>query len=148
MFYIPKKLILIFLGLILLFTAHRLLFILYNFSICSKNGIGLLLKSFGKAIPLDISTACYACILSLILVILQYALNKKIIYRIHQVYLSAIVFISTLIAVADIVVYEIMNTKIHFQLLYHLKHPSEVFRSAPTSVFLIGFPFILIFTFF
>jgi phosphoglycerol transferase MdoB-like AlkP superfamily enzyme len=75
-------------------------------------------------------------------------LNKKIIYRIHQVYLCAIVFISTLIAVADIVVYEIMNTKIHFQLLYHLKHPSEVFRSAPTSVFLIGFPFILIFTFF
>jgi len=148
MFYIPKKLVLIFLGLMLLFTAHRLLFILCHFSICSKKGFGLLMESFGYAIPLDISTACYVCILSLILIILQYAINKKIIYRIHQVYLCAIVFISTLVAVADIVVYQTMNTKIHFQLLYHLKHPSEVFHSAPTSVFLIGFSFILIFTFF
>ncbi|MFI5187499.1 MAG: LTA synthase family protein [Chitinophagales bacterium] len=148
MFYIPKKIALIFLGLMLLFTLHRLLFILYNFSLCSEKGIGLLLESFGNAIPLDVSTACYACILSLILIILQYSLNKKIIYRIHQVYLCTIVFISTLVAVSDLVVYKIMNTKIHFQLLYHLEHPTEVLRSAPTPVFLIGLPFILIFTFF
>src|SRR5947207_1423632 len=148
MLYISKKLVLIFLGLMLLFTAHRLLFILYYFSICSKEGFGLLMESFGYAIPLDISTACYACILSLILIILEYAINKKIIYRVHQVYLCAIVFVSTLVAVSDIVVYGTMNTKIHFQLLYHLRHPLEVFQSAPISVFLIGFSFVFIFTFF
>src|ERR1051326_2738763 len=148
MLYIARKLVLIFLGLMVLFAAHRLFFVLFHFSICSKEGIGLLMESFAYAIPLDISTACYACILSLILVLLEYLVNKKIIHRIHQVYLCVIVSISTLVAVADIVVYETMNTKIHFQLLYHLRHPLEVFQSAPLSVFLIGFPFIFIFTFF
>src|SRR5438552_17507453 len=100
MLYISRKLVLIFLGLMLLFAALRLLFILYHFSVCCKEGFGLLMESFAYAIPLDISTACYACILSLSMIILEYAIYKKIFYRIHQVYSGTIVFLATVAIIA------------------------------------------------
>ena len=146
MFYIPNKLLRVFLSFLLLFTLHRVLFVIYHFKACNKLRFPLLLRSFYEALPLDISTACYLGLIPFLLILLYYLFNKKILLVILKIYLCFFVFITTIIAVADIIVYKEMNVKIHFKLLYHLKHPAEVFQSASTPVFLAGWLFIFVFT--
>ncbi|MFM2048356.1 MAG: hypothetical protein RI955_904 [Bacteroidota bacterium] len=148
MYTFIKKTIVLFFIFLLAFACDRLFFLLFNSSQHLHNFDAIdILKLLYKPLPLDISTACYAIALPLVLGLFIFNLKSKWIDCFQQYYVVIILFLTNLFSAIDIVVYREMGVKIHFKLFSHVQHPSEVFKSVALSYWIIGITAIVIFTY-
>ncbi len=117
----------------------RCLFLLYFIVEILHNNTSLdALKSFAFALPLDLSMVSYICILPSILFTIYRATNIKYCYSAIKIYTYILLILASIFSLADILVYKEMGVKIHFKLLSHILHPSELFLTVSAFTFFIS----------
>jgi phosphoglycerol transferase MdoB-like AlkP superfamily enzyme len=131
---------------LLLFFINRIFFICYQFPI----GLRIakkedLYKAIYAGYKLDVSTSAILVGLPLLLALLFYFFQKKIIKQILIVLVSILIFGYNLTAIGDAGIYHEWNAKINVQALAHFQHPSEVLKTISWQLFIIG---LLVFTLF
>ncbi len=136
--YLPRQIAKLLVALMVVFALQRLLFVSVLWHDCMAGGVANYLLCFFYAWSLDLSTACYVAAILLIPTTLYIFYPNLVLKNIQRRLLQLVLFVSTFIAYADIIVYKEMTVKIHFKLLSHLTHPQEVFQSISLKSWLIG----------
>jgi phosphoglycerol transferase MdoB-like AlkP superfamily enzyme len=129
-----------FLYYLLLFAICRLVFLLYFFQEVSSEGTQYFFLSLWKALPLDLSAACYLLFIPLILYTLSYLFPHVVFSGILKIYLLITTFLIIFLSIAEIGIYREVHVKLYFNLLSHLKHADEILRSVswPLLITLLG----------
>ncbi|MCX6350320.1 MAG: sulfatase-like hydrolase/transferase [Bacteroidetes bacterium] len=145
MFWIPLKLIRLFIFWLLFFATGRLVFAAYYFS--KFKGVSTLdfLSIFYHAIKLDTSAISYLLVIPLVLFIAAWFINSKLFLRINHLYTYLMILVVSIITAGEITLYAEWGTKLDYKAVIHLAHPSEVFATAtPEHYFTTIFGWIII----
>lgn len=118
----------------LLFAVCRLIFLVYFFNIVTKESTGVLFQSLWQAIPLDVSAASYLLIIPVLLLLCGSYLSNNIYGTLLKSYLVVTTVAIVLLSTAEIGVYREVHVKVYFNLLTHLLHFTELFRSISYSL--------------
>jgi phosphoglycerol transferase MdoB-like AlkP superfamily enzyme len=114
---------------LLLFALCRSIFLLYFAGQITQSGWSIIFRSLYKALPLDVSTACYLLLLPLLILLMANFLFRKGMISTLRVYLFVTALLYTLLSMAEIGVYREVHVKLYFNLLTHLGHPGELIHS-------------------
>ncbi|NCO54563.1 MAG: hypothetical protein COZ21_04240 [Bacteroidetes bacterium CG_4_10_14_3_um_filter_31_20] len=136
-----------FIFLMLFFQLLRLAFLLYNYNDLFNSNFGEILKVFWYSIYLDISAASYIIILPFILIFFSSLIKWKGIYIINLWYNYLIIFVSIVISIGELPLYNEWRVKMNFKAISYLSQPSEVYRSAKWTEVFFGLIAIFAFTF-
>ena len=108
------------------FFLFRIVFILFHFDKLPK---GVLAETFSALITgylLDLSMASYLTILPFVLWIINQFYSTKIFERINTRFIKLILFIVTLVSMANIKMYGEWATLLNYRAVSYLKNPGEV----------------------
>ncbi|MDB5283758.1 MAG: hypothetical protein JWO06_2833 [Bacteroidota bacterium] len=119
----------VFIYYLVLFALCRLIFLLYFSQQIIGEGVGIFFNSLIKAFPLDLSTACYLSFLPLAILFIRSVWAQKFFTWLLKVYLLFTSLVYILLAIGEIGVYREVHVKLYFNLLTHLSHVDELFRS-------------------
>jgi phosphoglycerol transferase MdoB-like AlkP superfamily enzyme len=119
----------VFLFYLLLFALCRSIFLLYFVGQITQIDRGIILQSLYKALPLDVSTACYLLFLPLLILLMANFLFRKGMISALRIYLFITALLYALLSMAEIGVYREVHVKLYFNLLTHLGHPGELIHS-------------------
>jgi len=121
--------------LIVLFAAMRIVFIANYWELIDIDDVPFveIIKSFFKALPLDIATACFLIPVPALVMFICICFNKNISYRWMRWYFYIVIAVYILIVMGEIGIYGEWRTKLSYKALVYLKEPSEVFNSATTQ---------------
>lgn len=121
-----------------LFAVLRFIFILYNQQELYYQDISTveLLQAFYHALRVDVATAGYLLMVTLILITLGSVLPSRAYIRIHNAYVLIILAIFGLITAGELGVYPEWKTKLSAKALQYLRRPDEAFLSIPSGLFL------------
>lgn len=144
--YYYKSLFKQFVFWMLFFAFVRLVFLLFHLQIILSEKADLLsiVASFYHALKLDISTCCYILFIPFIVNTLKLFFRFKTLNKILTVYTVIIIFIISLITVAELGVFSEWQTKLHYKSLLYLLQPKEIFKTAPTDITLLLIAILLI----
>ena len=137
----------IFVFYLLLFFLCRVVYLLYFSGQIRHFGAGIFFLSLYKAIPLDISAACYLLIVPMVFLFLSNFFIPKFLMSALRFYLFATALFCALLAMGELGVYREVHTKMYFNMLTHLQHTDELFHSVSyalmftvlSSVALLGY---------
>ena len=119
----------VFVYYLLLFAVCRITFLLYFSHEIVPDGAGLLPQSLWKALPLDISTACYLLGLPLTILFIRSFTSYRFMTMLTRWYILLTSFIIIFLSISEIGVYREIHVKLYFNLLTHVLHPGELFRT-------------------
>jgi phosphoglycerol transferase MdoB-like AlkP superfamily enzyme len=143
LFKYPIRLLLFWLSLFLVF---RLWFVLWFKSAWSNENPQKIWSAFSHALPLDVSLSGYLMTFPLFLWIIALFFNKenwqKNLKKTTNLLNIGLVFLISLISIANLSLYKEWNTLINQRAIDYLKSPSGLFHSMSISYF-IGFGLIL-----
>jgi phosphoglycerol transferase MdoB-like AlkP superfamily enzyme len=141
-----KHLLLFFLFLMVLFYADRAIFLVYNFSTISHEGVGKILQSFTTGLRLDISAACYLLIIPLVLALLELLTQFKWLSTVRKIYALVFVIAFWLMAFVQLPVFADWGIKMHYKALaMFIKNTSDALDVATP---LIVIPSVILVTIF
>jgi len=123
--------------------------VLYNYSIISVKGVGLLelLKISWYALPLDISLIGYFSAFTWLILSIQCFVNFSLLDKIIKYYNYILISLSSFIYIGEIGIYSEWKTKLNSKALEYLKDPGEIISSNKTSNTIILFIVLIILTF-
>jgi phosphoglycerol transferase MdoB-like AlkP superfamily enzyme len=112
------------------FAVCRLIFLVYN-----QEEVGLapwseILSSFSNALYVDTSVASYILVISLFLIIIFCFSGKAIFLKINEIYTGIILFLISILVLAELPLYDEWAHKFTFKALWFLQQPSEVIHTA------------------
>ncbi|MBU1369103.1 MAG: sulfatase-like hydrolase/transferase [Bacteroidetes bacterium] len=124
---------------LLLFTALRVLFLLYYNQLLQAENIPAeaILMTFSAAFWLDISTIGYLLALPFLLFSIAGTLQKRFPLHLITFYILLMTALYVLMALGETGLYAEWKTKLSYKALSYLKQPSEVFNSVETSKFFV-----------
>ena len=119
----------------LMFATMRIIFIANYWHLVNVDAVPFveIIKSFYKAIPIDIATACFLMFLPALVMYILMCINKNISYRWMRWYFYIVVAVYILIVMGEIGIYGEWGTKLSYKALAYLEHPSEVVNTASTQ---------------
>ncbi len=125
----------------LLFQIIRLVFMLfYGQSVLqTEAGFAEILQTFPAALKLDFATACYFSVFPFLLISIEPWFKKgNAIRSIKRYYTGLLSLAYTLTLGGDLGLYAEWKTKLSYKALLYLEHPTEVYNSASTGIFLVS----------
>lgn len=146
MYRLLKNLLILALFWLLLFNIPRICFLFYYSKLLTIEGVKFseMIGVFPHAFRLDMATVCYLLVIPFILSIIQSIRPSKVTAIIQLCYSTILIFLYSLLAVAEIGVYAEWKTKIDFKSLYYLRHPGEIAASSSTYEFILLFIVLLL----
>ncbi len=125
----------ILLFLLLMFTTMRVVFIVNYWHLVTVDQVPFLeiIRGFFKALPLDISTACFMIPLPALIIFILTCFNRNVSYRWIRWYFYIIIAVYILIVMGEIGIYGEWGTKLSVKALAYLENPSEVINTASTQ---------------
>ncbi|MBI2966857.1 MAG: LTA synthase family protein [Bacteroidetes bacterium] len=124
----------LFLFWLVFFAGNRLIFILYQFRYFDSIPFTGIAGTFYHALPLDTSATCYLISVSFILTVLQIFLRLKFLGLLNRMVAIILIITFSIIATAELGVYDSWKTKINYEAISHLEHPNEVIRTVPVTI--------------
>lgn len=123
---------------ILFFDFTRVVFLLYHFRLIVAEKIRLIdiFGVFWYSLNLDLATAGYILIIPFLLLIIQSIWSPRWFNYINKVYTAVLIFAYSLAAAGEMGIYSEWKTKLTYKVLKYLSHPSEIYNSAESGVFL------------
>jgi phosphoglycerol transferase MdoB-like AlkP superfamily enzyme len=123
---------------ILFFDFTRLVFILYHFRLIIAEKIGFLdiLGVFWYSIKLDLATACYIMIIPFMLLLIQSVWSPKWFNYVNKCYTAVMILAYSLTAAGEMGIYSEWKTKLTYKVIKYMSHPSEIYNSAESGVFI------------
>ncbi|HEY4800211.1 MAG TPA: sulfatase-like hydrolase/transferase, partial [Bacteroidia bacterium] len=112
---------------------------IYNFHELKGIPFGEILYTYWDALYLDTSMAGYFLGFSFLVIPLFAFFPNKIIAAIHKGYVMVLLIAFSLIAIAELDIYNEWGTKVNVKAIRFLQHPSEVLDSSPTGFLIFGF---------
>jgi len=130
----------------LLFFSARAVFMIFHIHILKAENISFFepIAGFWYGIPLDIATACYLMVFTLIITLFYLVIRVKFFRVLDQIYMLIALVSYFLITCGELGVYAEWRTKLNYKALQYLKNPGEIYQSASTLNFFILI-FLLIF---
>jgi len=128
----------------ILFLLHRIVFYFGIFSLLQDIPSSLIIRSFFKALRLDLSMIGYLTVAPVLLIFLYSVSRKKILLSILDGWNYLFILVYALTAIGEMCLYREWKAKLSTQALAHFMHPSEVFKT--TSVGLTALFFSLLIT--
>jgi phosphoglycerol transferase MdoB-like AlkP superfamily enzyme len=122
---------------LLFYDLLRILFLWYERAYLSDVSFGSILAVFGYALRLDLSMTAFILSIPFILWLLQSIIRKRWIDLAISIYMFLMIFVFTVITMAELGVYDEWKTKLHYKALLSLAHPSEVIKTAETGTFIL-----------
>lgn len=121
--------------LLVLFAAMRIVFIVNYWHLVTVDMVPFveIIKSFFKALPLDIATACFILPIPALVMFVCACINKNISYRWMRWYFYIIIALYILTVMGEIGIYGEWGTKLSAKALVYLENPSEVINTASTQ---------------
>lgn len=128
----------LFLFWLLLFAACRAAFMLCYADMLKGAGVSLseLPAVFVHALHLDISAACYFCIVPMLLLIVQAWLRRSFVLPAIMGYMAFAILLWCVICVSEAAVYGEWQHKLGYKAWLILRQPAEVARSAGAAKFI------------
>ena len=121
--------------LLIMFAAMRVVFIVNYWHLVNVDMVPFteILRSFFKALPLDIATACFIMALPALVLFVGICFNRNINYRWMRWYFYLIIASYVLAVMGEIGIYGEWGTKLSAKALAYLENPSEVINTASTQ---------------
>ncbi len=137
-FKIPMYLVKQYIFWILFFAINRIVFYIFNMSESRELEFTEILKSFWHAFYLDTAMASYFLIIPFLILFFQTIFRYGGLNTINRFYTYTIIFIVTIIYVAELGIYSEWKEKISMKAVSFLANPDEVFNTAGTYLLLLG----------
>jgi phosphoglycerol transferase MdoB-like AlkP superfamily enzyme len=124
---------------IVFFNFTRLVFVLYHAKLLWIEKIPLtnILVMPLHALRLDLATACYIMIIPFFILVVQSIYSPKWINMVNKVYTAILCFAYALTAAGEIGIYSEWKTKLTYKVVKYLSHPSEIYNSSESSIFIL-----------
>jgi phosphoglycerol transferase MdoB-like AlkP superfamily enzyme len=124
---------------IVFFDFIRLVFIVYHLRLILVEKIGFLeiLGIFWYSFPLDLATSCYLLIIPFLLLVIQSVTNLRLLNTLNKIYTALMIFCYSLTGAAEMGIYSEWKTKLTYKVIKYLNHPTEIFNSSETWVFVL-----------
>ncbi len=134
---------------ILFFDFTRVVFLLYHFRLIVAEKIRLfdILGVFWYSLKLDLATVGYIMIFPFLLLVIQSIWSPRWFNYINKVYTAVLIFAYSLTTAGEMGIYSEWKTKLTYKVIKYLSHPSEIYNSAESGVFLFLL-ILLVFLFF
>lgn len=125
---------------LLVFAAHRLIFLLINAGTVEPQALSVahLLQTFIHGLQLDFSMAAYTTILAWLAVLLSLPFPKHHARHAANLLTGFLIILSTFLAVGDALLYPEWKTKINSLALASLQRPSELWKVTSAGQFFLG----------
>ncbi len=128
---------------IVLFFLHRQIFLIFHFTQLADLPFIEILRSNWKAIPMDISSACYFVLVPVILLSLG-GFQNKLIYKVVFYFSTLLIVVSSFINLVDIGLSLSWGNRINIRALSYLNYPKEAMASVGSSpVFILILTFLI-----
>jgi len=121
------------------FFICRSIFLIYNSSELKEISFWETISTFLNSLYLDTSMSSYFLAFTFICFSLFGFFNRTIFFIINRAYVVVILFLFSLITIAELKIYDEWGTKLNIKAIRFLEHPSEVINSTSTSFLIFGF---------
>ena len=123
----------------LFFALLRAIFLVYYSEMIHLEGVGMaeIGQLFAHSWLLDLSTASYLMLVSLVFLALFYITTRPLFKHIHRFFIGFIIVLYALIASAELGLYAEWKTKLSVKALAYLSNPSEIFHTVSISEILL-----------
>lgn len=135
---IPSILVIQYLFWMLFFAICRLVFLVYNQEEVRKAPWSEILLTFPEAIYVDTAITCYILAIPMLVLIVTGFTGFKYGLKIIQVYSILILFLISLLTLAELPIYDEWSHKLTYKALWFLQQPSEVFHTASVTQLLLA----------
>ncbi|HPH81142.1 MAG TPA: sulfatase-like hydrolase/transferase, partial [Flavobacteriales bacterium] len=135
---IPAILVIQYMFWMLFFAICRLVFLVYNQEEVRKAPWSEILLTFPEAIYVDTSITCYILAIPMLVLIATGFTGFKYGLKIIQVYSILILFLISLLTLAELPIYDEWSHKLTYKALWFLQQPSEVFHTASVTQLLLA----------
>ncbi|CAN5410978.1 alkaline phosphatase family protein [soil metagenome] len=136
---IPVIFIRQFFSWLLFFQLTRLIFLLWNREEIINASFGEIAGVFYHGLYLDISMSCYMMILPWLFFSISLFTEKNIFLRISRWFTYTLLFLISLLTVAELPIYDEWHTKLTYKAIWFMRNPSEVFHTASGKQLFYGF---------
>lgn len=120
------------------FAIERAVFLFANISEVARSSFWEVLSTFGHALHLDLSSACYLFAIPFLLLTLQLIVPSKWLDRILHGYTILVIIILVLTGIGDIILYPEWSTKLNYKIWAYLRNPIECARTGSWQQLLLG----------
>ncbi len=127
-----------FLFWLLFFALGRTIFLIYNISNLSGIPFLEIIRVYGYALKLDMSTACYLMLFPFLIILFHSVFQFRFLIILNLIYSFLFIFIVAVITSAELGIYEEWRVKLNYKAITYLSQPSEVIRSARTFILVFG----------
>ncbi len=121
------------------FFISRSVFVLYNLDEINEIGFVEILSTFGHALYLDNSFACYLLGFSVLMMVLSTFIPGKVIHYVHSAYVILLLIVLSFITIAELEIYNEWGSKLTVKAIRFLQQPAEVFHSTSLLFLAVGF---------
>ncbi|MBN1339761.1 MAG: LTA synthase family protein [Bacteroidales bacterium] len=132
-----KALALQFFFWMLFFAFARTVFVAFHLKHFAGIPFWEITAMYRHSLRLDMATACYILVIPGMLTVFQSMISTKWLLFLNRVYTFLMILAYSLITAAEIGIYDEWKTKLHAKSLNYLRHPEEIYNSAPSSAFIV-----------
>lgn len=123
---------------LIFFALNRAVFLIYYSGLISDEGIGFkeAIMSFYHAFKLDLSTASYIMLFTLLMFFVQSMIKKnRFLLWLHSMVNYLIIIAYAFLTGGEMGVYEEWKTKLSYKAMAYFQHPTEVYNSTSGTTF-------------
>jgi phosphoglycerol transferase MdoB-like AlkP superfamily enzyme len=122
---------------LIFFAFARIIFLIYYHKYLTGIDVVSIMAIFWHGLKLDISTICYILAFPFLWLVMQAFFHRNWMNKVVLIYTAIIIFIYSLIATAEIGVFQDWQTKLSAKAVRYLSHPGEVYGSVASSTFFL-----------
>ncbi len=140
-----RYLVVIYFWFVLVFVLQKPLFMFWQGDLYA--GISFLdwLRVMWHGLPLDLSVSAYIMVLPMLLATVSIWLPGRWLLYILRGYFGIIIFLLSLICVADAELYGYWGFRIDVTPLFYLQSPADAMASVPVGMFFVAFLFVILY---
>ena len=140
-----RYLVVIYFWFVLVFVLQKPLFMFWQGDLYA--GISFLdwLRVMWHGLPLDLSVSAYIMVLPMLLATVSVWLPGRWLLYILRGYFGIIIFLLSLICVADAELYGYWGFRIDVTPLFYLQSPADAMASVPVGMFFVAFLFVVLY---
>ena len=140
-----RYLVVIYFWFVLVFVLQKPLFMFWQGDLYA--GISFLdwLRVMWHGLPLDLSVSAYIMVLPMLLAMISIWLPGRWLLYILRGYFGIIIFLLSLICVADAELYGYWGFRIDVTPLFYLQSPADAMASVPVGMFFVAFLFVVLY---
>jgi phosphoglycerol transferase MdoB-like AlkP superfamily enzyme len=116
-----------------LFTAARMLFLVYERAHAGSLGAGLVLAILLHGLRMDLATAAYLTVLPALLLAISAVIAGRLLARVLAGYTMFVLLLVSLLTVSDLGLFDAWGIRLDGRPLQYLRTPREAFASAQSS---------------